>query len=66
MKKIVIFQDVFTPLDNGKFKREKVVLRSVTPGPTFVGYTKKGALIDAEVRKLCQYLEPRFSGYYAS
>ena len=66
MKKIVIFQDVVSYSESGKISRERVTLRTVTPGPTFVGYTKKGALIDAEVRKLCQYLEPRFTGYQAS
>ena len=66
MKKIVIFKDVVTFLANGRQTKTRVVLRAITPGPTFCGFTKNGALIDAEVRKLCSYLEPKFTGYYAS
>ena len=66
MKKIVIFKDVATSSDNGKVNYSRVVLRSVTPGHAFVGYAKNGSFIDHEVRKLCQYLEPSFSGYYTA
>jgi hypothetical protein len=66
MKKIVIFQDVFTPMPNGRQQRERIVLRAITPGPNFVGFTKTGSVIDGEVKKLCSYLEPKFTGYYAS
>jgi hypothetical protein len=66
MKKIVIFKDVVTVLSNGRQKRDRVVLRAITPSTSFCGFTKNGAVIDAEIRKLCSYLEPKFTGYYAA
>jgi hypothetical protein len=66
MKKIVIFEDVIKELPSGTVSKNRVVLRSITPNASFCGFTKNGAVIDSEVRKLCSYLEPKFTGYYIS
>jgi hypothetical protein len=63
MKKLVIYKDVF---NEGKKKVERRVLRSITPGPTFVGYGKNGTINSNEFKKLAQALEPGMTGHYVA
>jgi len=61
MKKIVIYRD-----ETVNEKKVRTTLRSIAPGPDFIGFTKNGNVIAGEVKKLCGYLEPSYTGFSVS
>lgn len=60
MRTISIFQNLYD--DKGKLQSQKT-LRNITPGSTFIGFTKRGEPINHEILNLCKSLEPLCTGY---
>jgi hypothetical protein len=60
MRKIVIFRDQ----EDSDGKKTRHTLRAIQPSLAWQGYSKNGNIIDKEVKDLCRYLEPRFTGYF--
>lgn len=61
MKKIVIYQD--REVDG---KKVRTILRSISPSPSWQGYSRSGTVIDSEARDLARTLEPSFTGFFIS
>ena len=61
MKRIVIYQD--STIDGKKYRN---TLRAIAPSEQWAGFSKSGAVIDSEAKKLAKFLEPNFTGYYVA
>lgn len=57
---------ITTTVESFKGQTTTKTLRKITPSKDFIGFTKYGKPINAEILKLCKALEPTATGFYLS